>query len=78
MVSDNTCGEAAIWVVVGAIIVAVGNVGGGAVATISIVGWPLSAIVWVVAHYFGIKFALRGVGVLVEDVVAAELDRREA
>lgn len=77
MVSDSTCADAAIWVLGGGVVIAAGNFVGGAVANVPIIGWPLFAVVWLVAHFYGLKLALRGVGVLVEDIVTTELDHRE-
>ena len=78
MVSDNTLWYATIWVVIGAIASIVGNFVAGIVAEIPLIGELLFAVVWLVAHLYAVKFALSGVGALVEDVVSAELDRRKA
>ena len=77
MVSDNTLWGVTIWVIIGVITSIVGNFVAEIVAEVGIVGELLFAAVWLVAHLYAIKFVLAGVAVLVEDIVSAELDRRE-
>ena len=78
MVSDSALWDATIWVVVGLIIATLGSLAAGIVAEVPVVGGVFSAGVWLVAHLYAVKFALQGIGTLVEDIVSAELDRREA
>ena len=77
MVSESALWDATIWIVVGLIVAAGGDFVAGTVAEVSVVGGVFSAVVWLVAHIYAVKFGLEGVGVLVEDIVSAELDRRE-
>ena len=76
MVSDDALMDATVWVLAGFVVVALGNLVGGFVAQLSVVGPLLFAAIWLAAHFYGIRFGLVGVSILVEYIVAKELSDR--
>lgn len=70
--------DATVWVLAGFVVVAVGNLVGGFVAQLALIGKPLFAAIWLVTHFYGIRLALTGVSILVGNVVATELEGHSA
>lgn len=76
MVSDRALLDATVWVLAGLVVAGLGTVVGELLLLVPLVGQVLFAAVWLVVHFYAVKLALRGIAVLVEDVVARELERR--
>lgn len=77
MVSDSALRGGTVWVFSGLLLATAGSIVADALTGVPLLGEGIATIVWLAAHLYAVKLGLQGVAIVVEDIVVAELDRRD-